>query len=185
MEHNDWLKLLQDVDYDFNILAGIGIDGLQRDNGMETSTNPDSNIPAEEPVDNAPDPGPSQARSSEARNTGNDQGVRECRRGGCQSPAVPGIVECEKHRKETNEYSAKRRKELKKKGSMPKNQEQREVKLQRNRQPNRIGAIRVSLAFLAAQLMNVSSKAITKVFGLPIFSSSTRPQESATSASSA
>ncbi|KAF5716514.1 hypothetical protein FGLOB1_2592 [Fusarium globosum] len=72
MEHNDWLKLLQDLDYDLNVLADIDIDGLQRDNDMETSTNPDPNIPAEQPVDNASDSGPLQAGSSNAQNTGSD-----------------------------------------------------------------------------------------------------------------
>lgn len=71
----------------------------------ETSVDPDPNAHVEEPVENAPDPRSSQARSSEAQNTGNDQGVQECRRGGCISPVVPGMVHCEEHRRQTNEHS--------------------------------------------------------------------------------
>ncbi|RKK67345.1 hypothetical protein BFJ69_g14594 [Fusarium oxysporum] len=50
-------------DPDPNEVAKEYIKSLQRNNDTETSTDPNPNIAAEEPVENVPDPGPSQAES--------------------------------------------------------------------------------------------------------------------------
>ncbi|KAI8417852.1 hypothetical protein FOFC_00410 [Fusarium oxysporum] len=86
---------------------------------LENQGDPDPNEVAKEPVENVPDPEPSQAESSEAQNTGNDQGVPECRISGCRRPAARGLKSCEEHLKRSNELnkSAKRNLQIRVKSS--------------------------------------------------------------------
>lgn len=61
----------------------------------ETSVDPDHNGPVEEPVESSLDPGPSQARISEAQSTGSDQVERKCSNGKCIRPRVPPFETCQ------------------------------------------------------------------------------------------
>ncbi|KAF4498900.1 hypothetical protein FAGAP_4913 [Fusarium agapanthi] len=69
-------------------------DTTDEDIDMETSTNPEPNVPDDEPADNTPNHQLPQAETSDAQNTGSNQGQERRRYLRCRNPAETGRVRC-------------------------------------------------------------------------------------------